>query len=194
METRHLFRNLVRRPSSGRPRSLVRFRRGVRLLLEEIEPKIVPTIAITPLTNLAPETVSSQFTAGLSTMIQLTDGDILVEGGGVEVIDPTTERVTNQWFLIKPDAGGNYLDGTWSAAGSMDIPRLYFGSNVFPDGDVFVKATGRWRTLACPNTTPACWSCPTVRFCFQSTTAPRCGIFRKTVRRTIPGGRPSVGS
>jgi hypothetical protein len=62
-------------------------------------------------------------------MMLLSDGRILGQGAGV----------SNDWFQLKPGASGNYASsGSWTFLGSMNLQRLFFGSNVLPDGRVLV--------------------------------------------------------
>ena len=75
----------------------------------------------TALTNANPA-------GGCGTMMLLTDGSVIVQGPGV----------TSTWKKLTPDSSGNYLKGTWSSIASMGTPRLYFGSNVLPNGKVFL--------------------------------------------------------
>ncbi len=77
----------------------------------------------TALTNTAP--LSS---GGIGTMMLLSDGRVLAEGGGV----------SKNWYILTPDATGDYINGTWSTAASMSLQRLWFGSNVLPSGNVFL--------------------------------------------------------
>jgi hypothetical protein len=58
----------------------------------------------------------------------LTDGTVLAQG-------PAS---TPTWYRLTPDASGSYVNGTWSQLASMGMPRLYFASNVLPDGRVFL--------------------------------------------------------
>lgn len=58
----------------------------------------------------------------------LTDGTVMVQG----------PNVTKRWDRLNPDAKGNYLGGTWTPIASMNLERLYFGSNVLPSGKVFL--------------------------------------------------------
>lgn len=62
------------------------------------------------------------------TMMLLTDGTVMVESGN----DNQT------WTKLTPDSTGSYVNGTWTTLAKMSTPRLYFGSNVLPDGRVFV--------------------------------------------------------
>ena len=88
----------------------------------------------TQMTNLPP--------TGLGTMMLLSDGRVMAQGGGT----------TNSWFQLVPNASGSYANGTWSSLASMGTQRLYFGSNVLPSGKVFVvggeysgpKGTNNW--------------------------------------------------
>lgn len=61
-------------------------------------------------------------------MMLLTDGTVMAQGGGV----------SKDWYKLTPDSTGNYHNGTWSSLASMSLERLYFGSNVLPDGRVYV--------------------------------------------------------
>lgn len=65
---------------------------------------------------------------GSGTMMLLTDGTVMVQGGGV----------TKVWTKLSPDSSGNYINGTWSTMASMNLERLYFASNVLPSGKVFL--------------------------------------------------------
>jgi methionine-rich copper-binding protein CopC len=66
--------------------------------------------------------------SGTGTMMLLPDGRVLAQGGGT----------AKTWYALTPDATGSYVNGTWSQLTSMGLERLYFGSNVLPDGRVFV--------------------------------------------------------
>ncbi len=65
---------------------------------------------------------------GCGTMMLLTDGTVIVQGPGV----------TKTWTKLTPDSSGNYINGTWSNIASMSLERLYFASNVLPNGKVFL--------------------------------------------------------
>lgn len=62
------------------------------------------------------------------TMMLLTDGTVMVESG----YDNQT------WTKLTPDSTGSYVNGTWTTLAKMSTPRLYFGSNILPDGRLFV--------------------------------------------------------
>jgi hypothetical protein len=64
----------------------------------------------------------------------------MIQGGGAQT-------VSNKWYKLTPDATGSYINGTFSPRASMNVPRLFFGSNVLPSGDVFVLG----REFAPPN-------------------------------------------
>jgi len=89
------------------------------IALEELEPRNLPAGTWTPLTNLAP--------AGIGTMMLLSDGTVMAQEGGSE-----------KWDKLTPDAVGSYVNGTWSNLASMSTQRLYYGSNILPDGRVFL--------------------------------------------------------
>ncbi len=99
---------------------------GRRPQLELLEDRVVPAgTGWTALTNAAPDTT------GIGTMMLLSDGTVLAQGGG-------SAGATNVWWKLTPAANGSYGKGTWSQAATMNVQRLYFGSNVMPDGRVFV--------------------------------------------------------
>ncbi len=73
-----------------------------------------------PLLNPAPSRAG--------TMIQLTDGTIMVQQSDAQ-----------HWMRLTRDAFGSYINGTWSTdIAPMSTPRLYFGSNLLSSGKVFV--------------------------------------------------------
>lgn len=63
-----------------------------------------------------------------STMLLLTDGRVMCQDAGKA-----------NWHLLKPDAKGSYVNGTWSDAAPMHHTRLYYASAVLKDGRVFVS-------------------------------------------------------
>jgi hypothetical protein len=78
----------------------------------------------TPLANLPPAAAGG----GIGTMMLLSDGTVMAQGA----------NVSKTWFRLTPAANGSYVNGTWSQLTSMALERLYYGSNVLPDGRVFV--------------------------------------------------------
>jgi hypothetical protein len=71
--------------------------------------------------------------------LQLPKGDLMVQGG------PSTGKTTSfangpftTWYEITPDSTGSYANGTWTQLASMNVARLFFSSDVLPNGDVFV--------------------------------------------------------
>ena len=44
----------------------------------------------------------------------------------------------NTWMRLTPDISGNYVEGTWSTLEPMSTARLYFASQVLPNGQVWV--------------------------------------------------------
>ncbi len=95
------------------------------LRLEALEDRSLLSATWMNLTNVEP-TESAQMS------LMLPNGDALVHaatGSG-----STGSAV---WYLLKPDATGGYQNATWSQTGSMNVARLYFGSAVLPNGNVF---------------------------------------------------------
>ncbi len=64
------------------------------------------------------------------TALQLTDGTVMMH-----------EYNSPNWWRLTPDKTGSYLNGTWSAMGSMpsSYAPLYFASAVLADGKVIVE-------------------------------------------------------
>lgn len=60
--------------------------------------------------------------------ILLSNGSVMFHNAGI----------SDQWLELSPDNTGGYENGTWSHLTPMDAKRLYFASNVLPDGRVFV--------------------------------------------------------
>jgi hypothetical protein len=56
-------------------------------------------------------------------MVQLTDGTLLAQS-----YDGQT------WMKLTPDFTGSYVNGTWTLLASGPVKRLYFASQVLPDG------------------------------------------------------------
>jgi hypothetical protein len=75
-----------------------------------------------PLTNQAPSGPN-----GVQIMIQSTDGSILVQSYDGQ-----------HWMKLTPDDKGSYINGTWSTLASEPVARLYFASQIMPDGRLFV--------------------------------------------------------
>lgn len=86
--------------------------------LEWLEARTVPA-GWTALSHAAP--------ASLGTMELLTDGTVMVQGGGV----------SKTWYRLTPDSTGSYVNGTWSSLATMSLERLYTATNVLKDGRVF---------------------------------------------------------
>jgi hypothetical protein len=95
----------------------------VCLLLAPIGGYAAPTWTL--LKNLAPG-------GSIQLMVQMTDGTIMVQA-----YDGHT------WMKLTPDAKGSYINGTWTTLATEPIPRLYFASQVMPDGR-FVAVGGEY--------------------------------------------------
>jgi hypothetical protein len=76
----------------------------------------------TPLTNQAPSGPN-----GVQIMIQSTDGSILVQSYDGQ-----------SWMKLTPDAKGSFINGTWTTLATEPVARLYFASQILPDGRLFV--------------------------------------------------------
>jgi hypothetical protein len=61
-------------------------------------------------------------------MVLMTDGSIMVH----------TFDDIQTWVRLTPDAKGSYVNGSWKTLGKMITPRLYFASQVLPNGNLWV--------------------------------------------------------
>jgi hypothetical protein len=85
---------------------------GAGLLFAVANPALAASWARIP---MAPSTIQI--------MVQLTDGSILVQSYNGQ-----------SWMKYTPDSTGNYATGSWSPLASGPVARLYFASQVLPDG------------------------------------------------------------
>jgi hypothetical protein len=60
---------------------------------------------------------------------------LLTSDGSVMILSANDNQT---WVKLTPNMYGSYVNGTWSTVGKMNIPRLYFASQVLPDGRVWV--------------------------------------------------------
>ncbi len=77
----------------------------------------------TKLTHPAPTT------SGTGTMLLLTDGTVMILNG-----------TGPNWLRLTPDSHGSYVKGNWTEnpIAPMEFARLYFESQVLPDGRVWI--------------------------------------------------------
>src|SRR5437667_1390919 len=88
---------------------------------------------------------------GTETMLLLSDGTVMVQGGGDDVrFSNRPNAASNDWFRLTPTLFGNYVDGTWTTMPQMGLQRLFYASNMLPDGRVFLYG-GEYTA---PNTPP----------------------------------------
>ena len=76
----------------------------------------------------------------VGTMLQLRDGRVIVHQ------EFTGSPGDTNWFLLTPDAFGNYVNGTWSSAGNLPSTYgpEYFGAQVLLDGRTVVIEGGEY--------------------------------------------------
>jgi hypothetical protein len=65
-------------------------------------------------------------------LLLLPDGTVMAQQA------PTGTTNSTAWFRLTPDAQGSYVNGNWSARGSMNEARLFYSSVVLNTGKVFV--------------------------------------------------------
>jgi hypothetical protein len=88
-------------------------------------------LAVTGWTDLTNQVANNQIDDGVNLTLLLPNGDLLAHGAGAG-------NYSNDWYELTPAANGSYVNGTWTQVASMNIGRLYFGSAVLPNGNVFV--------------------------------------------------------
>jgi hypothetical protein len=76
--------------------------------------------------------VQSPFRSG-GLMLLLPDGSVLCKSS-----DGGTDGFGNMWFKLTPNAGGSYMNGTWSAVAPMVDTRLYFSSQILKNGKLYL--------------------------------------------------------
>ncbi|HEY3863013.1 MAG TPA: hypothetical protein VGO59_14115 [Verrucomicrobiae bacterium] len=76
-------------------------------------------------------TLSQQPPETTGTMLLLSDGTVMAEGGG-------SGAKSKNWYKLTPDSTGGYTNGQWTTLAPMHYSRLYFASEVLQDGRVFV--------------------------------------------------------
>src|SRR5258708_10402382 len=88
----------------------------------------IPAQTWTPLTH--------QPSFHASTALLLTDGSVMVHQS-----DGSIAGSTGNWWRLKPDNTGSYINGTWSQLPSMPFgyTPLFFASAVLADGRVVVE-------------------------------------------------------
>jgi hypothetical protein len=95
---------------------------GLALIVSSAWPVCGNAATWATLTNAAP--------AAAGTMLLLSDGTVMVQNNSSNFAG---------WMRLVPDIHGSYANGTWvSNIASMITPRLYFASNMLPDGRVWV--------------------------------------------------------
>ncbi len=62
---------------------------------------------------------------------------LLMTDGTVICHDTNGPGEGTGWNKLTPNINGSYINGTWSSIGSMNYDRLFFASQVLPDGRVF---------------------------------------------------------
>jgi hypothetical protein len=113
----------LRRLFSGKRKTIKRH--YPRLELENLESRVVLTGGTwAPLANTMPSGLGG-------VMMLLSDGSVMVLSGG-------SDAALKTWYRLTPDSTGSYVNGAWSGTAPMNVGRLYFGSNVLPDGRLFV--------------------------------------------------------
>ena len=103
-------------------------RRQARQICEPLEPRTMLSGAPVSTTwNNTPNMPAGHL--GQLAML-LSDGTVIVHAGG--------DSASALWDKLTPDVNGSYVNGTWSSITSMNLQRLFFGSNILEDGRIFV--------------------------------------------------------
>ncbi len=67
---------------------------------------------------------------GAGLMMLMTDGTVMCQ---------SVAGNYKGWDKLTPDANGSYINGTWTTVAGMNRPRLFFASQVLPNGKLFVS-------------------------------------------------------
>lgn len=109
--------------SRGRP-ACTALAEASRKTVEKLEPRQLLSVSWNVLSASGPGPSNGQ------AMMLLSDGSVLVQGG--------SNQSTTTMYRLSPQANtGSYVNGVWSAAGSMNEGRLFFSTVMLPDGRVF---------------------------------------------------------
>src|SRR5208337_3114077 len=103
-------RRRTRRPTRNRPQA------------EQLEGRVVLSTTLT-------WTQASSSIFGADTMLQYPNGTIMMQGG----IDET-----NVWNVLAPSSTGSYVNYSQPTSYLMGTQRLYFATNVLPNGNIFL--------------------------------------------------------
>jgi hypothetical protein len=107
--------------------------RPMLLELEVLENRVVPTGSWQTLTSALNHLVND----GIENMILLSDGTVMVHGGGNQ--GPAGGNgASAAWYRLTP-VDGSYLNGTWSYLTPMNVARMFFPSTVLQNGNVLVE-------------------------------------------------------
>ena len=169
----HRISNRTRR-ERGRPGS----RKSRRSLsLESLETRTLMAGTWTKLANPIPSG------DGAGTMILLSDGTVMAQGG--------SDSESKDWYKLTPDSTGSYTNGTWSTLQSSSVGRLFYASDLLPDGRVYVAggedATDKDNSISGEIYNPATnqWS--------NIANYPK-SVVADGISETLPGGRNLQGS
>jgi autotransporter-associated beta strand protein len=112
----------------GSARTKRRSKSGTRgrcpvLTLERLETRELPA-TWAALNNLVPGS------SGAQSMMLLSDGTVMIHGGA--------DNTSSSWYRLTPDSSGSYINGTFSTLASSNLKRLFFTSDMLPNGKVLV--------------------------------------------------------
>ena len=173
-----------RRGLSGPAKRAIRRRRDGRLSLENLELRRLLTGTWTEVTNPLPNGDTAQ------TMLVLSNGDILVNGGnaGAETGDNDAAKA---WYELTPDSTGSYANGTWTTLAPSNQGRLFYSSDVLSNGSVYVGG-GEYSTTGGDGVTGEVYNPNTNTW----TTTPDFPASNQgdAISETLPGGDVLVGS
>ena len=103
------------------------------------------SLRLTALTAASPWTAVTPAPDNVQSMMLLSDGTVMAQDG-----------TGTNWFRLTPDAKGHYFDGVWTTNDikPMNYTRLYFASDVLPNGKVFVAGAEDSGTNAATDGSP----------------------------------------
>jgi hypothetical protein len=104
-------------------RAIKMLQQDARIQMETLESRLL-------MTGGTWSTISTAAPSGAQMGVVLTNGTLLVHGGG--------GGVSNVWEELTPSNAGSYAAGTWSTVATSNLQRLYTATEVLQSGKVMV--------------------------------------------------------
>src|SRR2546421_4306892 len=119
MVLRHHRRRLLDQRGSHARRAQKQKRNKCRPAVESLEPRNLMTGTWQTLQTTNPVGAPP---AGTQTFMLLSDGTVMEAG----FTQPGSATGSTNWFPLRPDQAGSYINGNWGAPTTMNTARLFF--------------------------------------------------------------------